>query len=212
VDNGTIKLSHMYVSEYKTQPLLTTGTAFATQAESLKYGSIFLRRLVADAGIYGLPVAGSNVNGNQLALVGGLSTGTGTGGSILLATSPAGGSGSSVNTTTTKVTVGHSSTSITGGPLLFPTITTFADADATPTVAAGNWFKTANTGGTTITAFDDGATGQQICIEFGDANTTVTDGGTIKLQGAANFVSTADDSMCLQWRGTYWIEISRSVN
>lgn len=91
-------------------------------------------------------------------------------------------------------------------------ITSFASGDTTPSVASSNLFKTANSAATTITAFDDGITGQRITILFTDANTTVTDGGSVKLQGAANFLSTADDTMTLVFDGTSWFEEARSVN
>lgn len=89
---------------------------------------------------------------------------------------------------------------------------TFTDADTTPSVKGREYFKCANTGATVITAFDDGAPGQVIEIIFTNANTTVTDGGTIFLAGAANFVSSADDVMRLRFNGTNWYETSRSVN
>jgi len=57
-------------------------------------------------------------------------------------------------------------------------VVAFADADATPSVAGGYLFKTANTGATTITALDDGHEGQVIRVIFNDANTTVDFTGT----------------------------------
>ncbi len=52
--------------------------------------------------------------------------------------------------------------------------TTFADADATPSVAGGGKvFITANTGATTITDFDDGRAGQEIVVIINDGNTTI---------------------------------------
>jgi hypothetical protein len=53
----------------------------------------------------------------------------------------------------------------------------FADADSTPSVAKGNFFKTANTGATTITMFDDGLDGQFIFVVL-DGNTTIDFTGT----------------------------------
>ena len=90
------------------------------------------------------------------------------------------------------------------------TVHTFADADATPSVRSGYLFKTANTGATTITDFDDGLEGQEILISFNDANTTITDGGNIALSGA--FTSTTNDIMRLVKIGSTWQEQNRSVN
>jgi len=93
---------------------------------------------------------------------------------------------------------------------LFGGFRTFTDADTTPSVKDGLNFKTANTGPTTITMFDDGGEGQIITVVFTDAVTTLTDGGNLKLAGA--FTSTADDTMQLVFDGTNWFELSRSVN
>lgn len=49
---------------------------------------------------------------------------------------------------------------------------TFTQGDATPSVATGRNFKTANTSATTITDFDDGEDGQEILVRVNDANTT----------------------------------------
>jgi hypothetical protein len=64
----------------------------------------------------------------------------------------------------------------------------FTDADATPdvfqsTVGGTTFFKTANTGSTTITDFDNGLTGIPFTLRFADANTTVTHGTNIFLKG-----------------------------
>jgi hypothetical protein len=67
-----------------------------------------------------------------------------------------------------------------------------------------------NTGATTISMFDDGRAGQEIVILFTSSNTTITDGGNIKLSAA--FTSTANDVMKLIFDGTDWYETSRSVN
>jgi len=55
--------------------------------------------------------------------------------------------------------------------------------------------------------------GQIVTIIFTNANATLSDSGTLKLAGAStNFVSTADDTMVLQWDGSNWFELDRSVN
>ncbi len=96
------------------------------------------------------------------------------------------------------------------GPFIGSPFIIFADGDTSPDISDGNHFKTASSLATTITNFDGGAPGQEITIVFGDANTTVSDSGNIKLSGA--FTSTADDTLKLLYDGTYWYEISRSVN
>lgn len=104
-------------------------------------------------------------------------------------------------------------TSLTlSGLLSNSTITTLTDGDTTPDVNTTNIYKTSNTGATVITAFDNGVTGQEITIIFTDANTTITDGANLNLQGATDFTSTADDTMKLIWDGTSWWELSRSLN
>lgn len=55
--------------------------------------------------------------------------------------------------------------------LIFPW-RTFTANDATPSVAEGRNFKTANTSATTITDFDDAEDGQDILVRVNDANTT----------------------------------------
>ena len=94
------------------------------------------------------------------------------------------------------------------GTSLFKFVT-WASGDTTPSVLGGKAFKTANAGATTITFFDDGIEGQEITIVFGDANTTLTDGGNLALAGG--FTSTTNDVMHLIYDGTVWCEISRSI-
>lgn len=62
--------------------------------------------------------------------------------------------------------------------------TAFEDGDASPSVANGNRFCTANTAPTTITDFDGGEEGQMIFLYFGDGNTTIDFTGT-NLKGNA---------------------------
>lgn len=91
-------------------------------------------------------------------------------------------------------------------------IVAFTDADTTPSVSGGTRFSEANTGVTSITAFDDGVEGQEITILFTTANTTIVDGANLHLSGGANFVGSADDILVLFYDGTSWYEVSRSVN
>jgi len=87
--------------------------------------------------------------------------------------------------------------------------TTLAD-DATPSVAGGNNFVTGGT--TTITDFDDGVEGQVITIVSEHA-ITITDGTNIFLNGSANFVMAATDTLTLICKAdNKWYELSRSDN
>lgn len=91
-------------------------------------------------------------------------------------------------------------------------VTTFEDADTTPTVSSARMCRTANTGATTITTFDNGVDGQEIVIQFNDANTTIANGATIKLQGGQNFTGAQYDEIRLSLLSTVWIEGGRSLN
>lgn len=91
---------------------------------------------------------------------------------------------------------------------------TFTDGDTTPSVAGITHAKTANTGATTITNFDDPAAGgQELLIVFGDANTTIADNANIKLQGGLLQGPMALlDTFHLVYDGTQWVEITHSLN
>ena len=89
---------------------------------------------------------------------------------------------------------------------------TFVDADTTPSIRGAEYFECANTGATAITTFDDGITGQTITIKV-DANTTLTNGATLMLAGAVDFVGSGDDLITLRFGSdSVWREQSRSVN
>lgn len=84
----------------------------------------------------------------------------------------------------------------------------FVDGDATPSILTSNdntLFKTANTGSTTITDFDDGYAGQSIDVIIGDANTTIdfTASG-LKGNVGANWSPTTGDHMTCVYDGTDW--------
>lgn len=87
----------------------------------------------------------------------------------------------------------------------------FTDADTTPSVRGGRpQFRSAQTGATTITAFDDGVEGQAIEIWATNGNTTIQHGGTIVLKGAANAAMSADSFIRLRKINTVWFETGRS--
>ncbi len=88
-------------------------------------------------------------------------------------------------------------------------ITTLAN-DATPSVSAGNLFKTGGT--TTITDLDDGVVGQTIKILSAHA-VTITDGTNILLNGSVDYVMAAGDTLTLtMFNDQVWEEVSRKVN
>jgi hypothetical protein len=89
---------------------------------------------------------------------------------------------------------------------------TFTDGDTTPSVAGGKVFKTSNTAATSITFFDDPIEGQEITIIFGDANTTLVAGTTVKLKDGLNYTGTLNGTIQLIYQGGTWYETGRSSN
>ena len=90
------------------------------------------------------------------------------------------------------------------------TVTTLGST-ATPSVSAGNVFKTV-AAGTNITDFDDGVVGQTIWVEAADSIDIAHEGSTIRLVGAATYSMTATDILVLtMFTDGIWTEISRSV-
>lgn len=67
------------------------------------------------------------------------------------------------------------------------------------------------TGTTNITSVTAGYAGQIITLIFAGV-LTFTNGSNLKLAGAANFVTTLDDSITLICDGVNWLEIARAVN
>jgi hypothetical protein len=90
-------------------------------------------------------------------------------------------------------------------------VVTFANADATPSVAGANVFIT--TGTTTITDFDDGILGQTIKIVATGSITITNNASIIKLNGAGNYNMTDTDTLTLtMFVDQVWSEVARSVN
>ena len=90
---------------------------------------------------------------------------------------------------------------------------TFASTDATPSVASGTVFKTANASPTTITAFDDGTDGQWIFVLIDDVNTTVDFTGTIlKGNAGVDWAPNQGDSMeCFFVSSNWYCRISKNI-
>ncbi len=81
------------------------------------------------------------------------------------------------------------------------TFITFAAADATPTVAGGNLFKTG--GAVTVTTFDNGVTGQTINVISAHAVTYDFNANNLKC-GSADIVTAAGDVTTWIFDGTNW--------
>ena len=88
---------------------------------------------------------------------------------------------------------------------------TAADGDTSPSVASAKNIILANTSATVITNFDNGVDGQEITLFFTNGNTTVNRDNAF-LNGNVNFVGSANDTLTLIKKDTYWYEKSRSLN
>lgn len=88
----------------------------------------------------------------------------------------------------------------------------FNDSDQTPSVADERHFKTANTGATSITTFDDGTNGQRITIIAGDDNTTIVPGATLKLNAGSELLLSTYDVIEFILDSTIWVCSSYSQN
>lgn len=82
---------------------------------------------------------------------------------------------------------------------------------ATPTVSLGKRFVITQGGATNVTNFLGGLEGDEITVRFNDGNSTVKN-TNIYTQGGLDFVGTTHDMLTLQYRGSNWREVSRSVN
>jgi hypothetical protein len=72
-------------------------------------------------------------------------------------------------------------------------------------------YEMAHASGTTVTDFTAGQIGQKLTLVFTNGNTTLTDGTNLDLAGG--ITGSADDTMqLLNFDGTNWKELSRSVN
>lgn len=87
-----------------------------------------------------------------------------------------------------------------------PLIQSFTSGDTTPSVAGHDLYKTANSGATTISDFDDGRVGQRITVIIDDANTTIdfTSSG-LKGNESADWSPADGDHMTCVYDGTHWL-------
>lgn len=83
--------------------------------------------------------------------------------------------------------------------------TAFDVDDATPSVAGNRHFKTANSGATSITTFDDGNNGQLIMIIADDDNTTITPGATLKCNAGSPLLLAQYDTIQFILHSTIWV-------
>ena len=96
------------------------------------------------------------------------------------------------------------------GDFYFPV--TLASGSQTMNVAGYNNFViTGNAGSSTITNFINAYEGKTITLRFQDANVTI-DRTNAYLSGGVNFTSSQYDVLKLQYIGSFWFEVSRSVN
>jgi hypothetical protein len=98
-----------------------------------------------------------------------------------------------------------------GGRMALRTLGTLLGT--TPSVRAGNVFKTGNTSATTITDLTSGTAGQQVTVIFADANTGMAQNSALHIAAAITAGSgTVNDTITMLHDGTAWFEVSRSVN
>lgn len=91
---------------------------------------------------------------------------------------------------------------------LLPGLTAIANADTSPSVSGALALKTANTGATTITFFDNGYEGQIVVVVAGDADTTIQhDTGLIQLTSQANVKLLDGEAMLFVLEGDVWHEV-----
>jgi len=105
------------------------------------------------------------------------------------------------------------SLTVAGRVIAGGTIGTFADADTTPSVIAGNIFKLAPSVASppiTVTALDGGVAGQTVTLIAQNSDTDLNDASTLKLSAA--WTPDADDTLTLVSDGMIWFETSRSAN
>lgn len=98
---------------------------------------------------------------------------------------------------------------VMAGRIVHNPVVTLPDGGATPSIADGNVFITANTAATTITNFTgrhEGGGAQLIKIFVNDSNTTLANNGNIRTLTNANKALVRNTVCSLLWNGSRWIE------
>lgn len=85
-------------------------------------------------------------------------------------------------------------------------VRTLAMNSATPSVAAADVWRTANTAATSVTDFTGGASGQVVRVRCGDSNTTVVHGATINTNTGASKALAPGRVYTFVLDGTIWYE------
>ena len=87
-------------------------------------------------------------------------------------------------------------------------VNTFADGDTTPSILGALVHKTANTGATSISTFDDGEPGRFFIFIFGDGDTTLVHGANLQLASNSNLTGAAGDTRIFSTDdGIIWAEV-----
>jgi len=86
------------------------------------------------------------------------------------------------------------------------------DGDVTPDLSDYRTWKTNSSAPVTITNFDGCRADDIKYIIFADSNTTIQHNANIALQGGADFIGIADDTIVLIFDGSTWFELTRSLN
>jgi len=91
-------------------------------------------------------------------------------------------------------------------------VAAFGANDATPSVGGSyaKYFRTANTGATTITAFDDAFEGQEFTLLVNDANTTIQHNAGLIMKGGTNATPGNGAMFRFLRDSTAWREVSRN--
>ena len=91
-------------------------------------------------------------------------------------------------------------------------LNTLTNNSATPSVTRAGLYLASNSSATSITNFTNGADGQVLMINATNGNTTLVNGATLKLAGAANKTMATRDVIQLVKQSGVWYQMSYSTN
>jgi hypothetical protein len=131
----------------------------------------------------GLAGTGTNINGANLTIAAGRNTGTGTGGSLLFQTAPAGSTGTAAGTLTTRMTIDST------GLVTVPGGYSSTDTTAAVSIAATGWTNTF--GRNAVVYYDGTAVTATVFNGAGTAiytNAVALSGGSILLQTSGKVI------------------------